>query len=75
MLSDVVLILIVAYVLLLVVAYTSDIPFVYIVAGMVAIFLAIQAYNDTGEAVVGMSLGSLGVITLLGGLNEVATNA
>ena len=71
MLSDVVLLLIVAYVLLLIVGYASELPFIYIVAGMVALLLAVQAYNDTSSPFVGMSLGSVGLITLLGGFYDI----
>jgi len=70
MLSDILLLLFIAYIVLLVIAFTSEIPFVLIVAGIVAFFFAFQAYSETSSAVVGMSLASLGLITLVGGLNE-----
>jgi len=71
MLSDPVLLLIVAYVLLLLIGYIHELPFVYIVAGMVGLLLAVQAYNDTSSPFVGMSLGSVGLITLLGGFYDI----
>jgi hypothetical protein len=73
MLTDIAIFLLIAYLLLLVIAYLSDLPFIYIVAGMIALLFAFQAYNETSSAIVGMSLGSLGVVTLLGGLNDVVS--
>lgn len=70
-LSDIVTLLLIAFVLLLLVGYMFELPFIYIVAGMVLLLLAVQAYNETSSPIVGMSLGSLGLVTLVGGLNEI----
>jgi len=75
MLTDVSFFLFIAFVLLLVIAYVSDLPFVLIVAGIIGLFFAIQAFNETSSAMVGMSLSAVGVVTLLGGLNEIVQSA
>lgn len=70
MLSDILILILIAYILLLAVGYLAEIPLIYILAGIVALFLAVQAYNETSSATVGMSLASVGVVTLLGGFYE-----
>lgn len=70
MLSDIFLMLLIAYILLLVVAYSEQIPFIYIIAGMIAFLLAFQAFAETSEPVVGIALACVGLVTLLGGLHE-----
>ena len=72
--SDIVTLLLIAYVLLLVLAYSSELPFIYLLAGMIALLMAVQAYNETSSSLVGIALGALGLVTLLGGLNDIVSS-
>lgn len=72
MLSDIVLLLLIAFFALLVLGAWLEQPLVLVIAGMIGIFLAIQAYTDTGSQIVGVSLSILGLVVLLGGLHEMS---
>ena len=69
--GEVAVLLLVAFGLLMVLGYMTGLPFVYIVAGIVGLFLAFQGYTDTQSPFVGMGLSSIGLVTLVGGLNEI----
>lgn len=73
MLSDVLILLIAAYLLLLLLAFYFEEPLVGIVAGVIGLLMAMQAFQETGSPAVSGSLIAVGLVTLVGAFGDIVS--
>lgn len=73
MLSDVFILLMAAYLILLGLAFYFEEPLIALIAGVVGLLMGFQAFSETSSAAVGISMTSIGLITLVGGLGDIVS--